>query len=196
MLEREPDIEVVGLSQDADDAISRSIAARPDVVIMDIDMPGLSCFEAIRIIRSRVPETRFLLVTAYPHDEHIEQALRVKTDGFISKNEGIRALSEAVRDVADGRVHFAPELMNRLVFEGGSIRLDNPPKSRLGSLTPRERELLRVLAHGISLKEAARVMGVSYKTVDKQKVSLMAKLDIHNRVDLARYAIREGLVEP
>lgn len=196
MLEREPDFEIAGLGQDADEAISQAIATRPDVVVMDIDMPGLSCFEAIQIIRSRVPEVRFLLVTAYVHDEHIEQALRVKASGFISKTEGIQALAQAVRDVAAGKVHFSPELMHRLVFEGDTISLDKPPKSRLSTLTPRERELLRVLARGLSLKEAARVMGVSYKTADKQKATLMAKLDIHNRVELARFAIREGLVEP
>jgi DNA-binding NarL/FixJ family response regulator len=105
-------------------------------------------------------------------------------------------LAEGVRNVAAGRVHFSPEVMSRLVVQGNEIRLENPPKSRLRMLSPRERELLRVLAKGVSLKEAAAILGISYKTADKQKASLMAKLDIHDRVELARYAIREGLVEP
>lgn len=196
MLAREKDFRVVGVACNADEAITKVFEARPDIVLMDIDMPGLSCFDAIQIIRSRAPDTKFILVTAYEHDEHLEQALRVKANGFVLKDEGIAGLAEAVRNVAAGRVHFSPEVMSRLVVQGSEIRLENPPKSRLRTLSPRERELLRVLAKGVSLKEAAAILGISYKTADKQKASLMAKLDIHDRVELARYAIREGLVEP
>ncbi len=195
-LRREPDFEIVGLAEDGDDAITKVLQLRPDLVLMDIDMPGISCFDAIQIIRSRASETKFILVTAFEHDEHLEQALRVKANGFVTKHEGIASLAEAVRNVAAGRVHFSPEVMSRLMIKGDEIRLENPPKSRLSMLSPRERELLRVLARGVSLKDAAGILGISYKTADKQKASLMSKLDIHDRVELARYAIREGLVEP
>ena len=196
LLAREPDISIVGVAEDADAAITKVLELKPDLVLMDIDMPGISCFDAIQIIRSRVPQTKFILVTAYEHDEHLEQALKVRANGFIVKNEGIGSLIAAVREVAAGRIHYSPEIMSRLIVEGDQIRLENPPKSRLSTLSPRERELLRVLARGQSLKEAANILGISYKTADKQKASLMAKLDIHDRVELARYAIREGLVEP
>jgi len=196
MLSREKDFRVVGVASNADEAITKVLEAHPDIVLMDIDMPGLSCFDAIQIIRSRAPETKFILCTAYEHDEHLEQALRVKVNGFVLKDEGMAGLAEAVRNVSAGRVHFSPDVMNRLVVQGNEIRLDNPPKSRLRMLSQRERELLRVLAKGVSLKEAAAILGISYKTADKQKASLMSKLDIHDRVELARYAIREGLVEP
>lgn len=196
MLAREPDFSIVGTAENADDAITKVIDLKPDLVLMDIDMPGISCFDAIQIIRSRAPETKFILVTAYEHDEHLEQALRIKANGFVVKSEGLASLAQAVRNVAAGRIHYSPEVMSRLVVENNEVRLENPPKSRLGTLSPRERELLRVLARGLSLKEAAGVLGISYKTADKQKASLMAKLDIHDRVELARYAIREGLVEP
>lgn len=195
-LSRQSDIEIVGTAEDADDAITKVFECKPDLVLMDIDMPGLSCFDAIQIIRSRAPETKFILVTAYEHDEHLEQALKVKANGFVPKSQGVVVLAEAIRNVAQGRVHYSPEVMSRLVVRGDEIKLDNPPKSRLGTLSPRERELLRVLARGVSLKDAAAVLGISYKTADKQKASLMSKLDIHDRVELARYAIREGLVEP
>lgn len=196
LLAREKDFRVVGVAANADEAITRVLETRPDIVLIDIDMPGLSCFDAIQIIRSRAAETKFILVTAHEHDEHVEQALRVKANGYVLKDEGVAALAEAIRNVAAGKVHFSPEVMSRLVIQGDEIRLDNPPKSRLRTLSPRERELLRVLARGVSLKEAATILGISYKTADKQKASLMAKLDIHDRVELARYAIREGLVEP
>jgi DNA-binding NarL/FixJ family response regulator len=194
-LAREPDFEVVGVSEDGDDAIAKVLELRPDVVLMDIDMPGISCFDAIQIIRSRASDTKFILVTAHEHDEHLEQALRVKVNGFVTKHEGIVSLAEAVRSVASGRIHFSPEVMSRLMVKGDAIHLETPPKSRFGMLSPRERELLRVLARGVSLKDAAGILGISYKTADKQKASLMSKLDIHDRVELARYAIREGLVE-
>lgn len=196
MLSREKDFRVVGVAENADEAISKAVELRPDVVLMDIDMPGISCFDAVQIIRSRAPNTRFILVTAYENDEYLEQALRVRVQGFVMKSEGIAALADAVRNVIRDRVHFSPEVMNRLVIKGDQIELAHPPKSRLGTLSPRERELLRILAKGLSLKEAAAVLGISYKTADKQKASLMGKLDIHNRVELARFAIREGMVEP
>ncbi len=196
MLERESDMHIAGLCATADEAIRLAVEQQPDVIVMDIDMPGLSCFDAVEIIRSRLPKIQFLLVTAYEHDEHIEQALRAKISGFVSKNDGHTHLAEAIRNVARGQAYYSDRIMKRLVIEGDTLRLEQPPKSRLASLSPRERELLRVLARGASLKDAASVLGISYKTADKQKVSLMAKLDIHNRVDLARFAIREGLVEP
>ncbi len=196
MLDREKDFTIVGTAENADDAITKVLQLKPDLVLMDIDMPGISCFDAIQIIRSRVPQTKFILVTAYQHDEHLEQALRVKVNGFVLKGEGMASLAAAIRSVAEGRIHYSPEVMNRLVVQDNQVRLDAPPKSRLATLSPRERELLRVLAKGLSLKEAASVLDISYKTADKQKASLMAKLNIHDRVELARYAIREGMVEP
>lgn len=196
MLSREDDLTVVGTAEDADSAIEKVLELRPAVVLMDIDMPGISCFDAIRTIRSRMPDTKFILVTAHEHDEYLEQALKAKANGFVVKSEGISALIEAIHSVIMGRIHFSPVIMNRLVIQGDEIRLEDPPKSRLGTLSPREYELLRVLAKGLSLKEAAAMMGISYKTADKQKDSLMTKLDIHDRVELARFAIREGLVEP
>jgi len=196
LMSREDGFVVAGNAVDAGEAITKAIELKPDLILMDIDMPGISCFDAIETIRTRLPETKFVLLTAHEHDEHLEQALNVKANGFVVKDEGFGALIEALRHVASGRIHYSPEVMKRLIVQGDEIRLDHPPSSRLSMLSPRERELLRVLARGLSLKEAASVLGISYKTADKQKVSVMNKLDIHDRVELARYAIREGLVEP
>jgi DNA-binding NarL/FixJ family response regulator len=196
LLSLEPDIDIVGTAENADEAIAQTVELQPDVILMDINMPGISCFDAIQIIRSRLEKTKVILVTAHEHDEYLEQAFRVKANGYILKSEGMTVLADAIREVMKGRVHLSPEIMNRLVIQGSDIRLEHPPQSRLSTLTTRERELLRILAKGLSLKEAAAILGVSYKTADKQKVSLMTKLDIHDRVELARYAIREGMVQP
>jgi len=196
LLSKEQNIDVVGTVNCAAAAVTEAVRSCPDVVLMDISMPGLSCFDAIRIIRSRRPNTRFILVSAYSRDRHLEDALSAKVDGFVMKHEGVSALVEAVRSVAAGAAYFAPDIMNRLVEKADAIDRACLPKSGLNALSPRERELLRVLAQGPALKESASILGVSFKTADKQKTSIMAKLDIHDRVELAHFAIREGLVEP
>lgn len=195
VLNNEADIQVVGTASDADEAIRKTLDLRPAVVLMDIDMPGGSCFDAIRIIRSRLPATLFVLFTAYAHDDYLDQALRAKANGFVLKHDGLPSLAEAVRRVAGGGFYCSAVLMKRLVVDGKQIRFASPLQTRLSVLSPRERELLRILAQGLSLKEAAALLGISYKTADKQKTSLMSKLDIHDRVALARFAIREGIIQ-
>lgn len=187
---------IAGVAKNADEAVTKAIESKPDVVLIDIDMPGLSCFDAIRIIRSRAPDTKFVILTAYQHDEYLEQAFLAKANGYVTKIEGMAALMDAIHKVAAGRIYFSPEVMNRLVIKKNGIELESPPHTRLSKLSPREHELLRVLAKGLSLKEAASVLNISYKTADKQKASLMDKLDIHDRVELAHFAIREGMVQP
>jgi len=144
MLEREQDMCVLGIAENADEAIRKVLELKPELVLMDIDMPGISCFDAIQIIRSRVPSTKFILVTAFANDEYLDQALRVKVNGFVLKSEGLGALAEAVRRVASGQMHFSSEVMGRLVVKGEEVILENPPKSRLSTVSPRERELLRL----------------------------------------------------
>ncbi|MHC4444329.1 MAG: response regulator [Planctomycetota bacterium] len=195
-LSNEKNIRVVGVANNADEAISKAIETKPHIVLIDIDMPGISCFDAIRTIRSRAPDTKFVILTAFKQDEYLEQAIKARANGYVTKSEGMDALLDAVQKVASGRIYFSPEVMDRLVIKRDGIEMESPPTTRLSRLSPRERELLRILAKGLSLKEAAAALNISYKTADKQKASLMAKLDIHDRVELARFAIREGMVQP
>ena len=195
LLSREPDFRITGNAKTADEAIKLAIVYRPNVVVMDIDTFGVSCFDAIQIIRSHVPDTRFIVLTAHERDEHLEQALKMKVNGFITKSDGNAALANAIRNATADLMSFSQGVMNRLVVEEGELLLANPSDGRLKLMSPRERELLRVLAKGASLKQAAGILGVSYKTADKQKTSIMNKLDIHDRVELARFAIREGLID-
>lgn len=196
LLAREPEFDVIDSATNAGEAISKAIESRPDIILMDIDMPGIGCFDAVQIIRSRVPQAKVILLTGHDHDEYLEQAIRSKANGYVMKHDGVNALVEAVRNVAADRVHFSPLVLDRIQIKETEIALERPRRSDLEKLTPRERELLRILAKGLSLKEAAAVLGISPKTADNQKTSLMAKLDIHNRVELARFAIREGMVAP
>ncbi|MCC6678853.1 MAG: response regulator transcription factor [Phycisphaerales bacterium] len=188
--------EIVGAAADADTAVTEAIRLQPDVVVMDIDMPGLLAFDAARVIRSRSPGTRILFLSAYFHDRYIEEALNVEASGYIGKGQPPERVAEAIATVASGGVSFAPEVQSRIVIDQTGLHLAGSGRTRTSTLTPRELEVLRYVARGMAKKDIAKTMHLSVKTVDNHCTSLMTKLDIHDRVDLARFAIREGLAEP
>lgn len=189
------DIEVVADVGDADAAVDAALAHRPDVIVLDIDMPGLQCFDAARAIKSRCPSTQIIFLSAFFHDRYIEDALAVEAAGYVTKGESPQTIVEAIRLAVSGGAYFSPEVKNRLVIDHGGVSLTSPNATRSSLLTSREIEVLRYVARGLAKKEIAGTMHLSVKTVDNHCTSIMNKLDIHDRVDLARYAIREGLAE-
>lgn len=195
-LSQEAGVRVVGIAGNGEEALLQAVEARPDVVLMDVDMPGLLCFDAARQIRERSPETKVLFLSAYPYDRFIEAALAAQAAGYLTKSESPETIVRAVRSVAAGGTAFSPEILTRIVVEPGRTRLAGDRHSRLSTLTEREHDVLRYVARGMSQKEIARAIDVSPKTVHRHTINLMNKLDIHDRVELARYAIREGLVTP
>ena len=194
-LEREPGLTVVARSASADEAVRKSVELQPDVVLMDIDMPGLICFDAVRKIHAIRPEVKVIFLSAFVQDRYIEQALEVRANGYLSKGEAPEAVVAAVREVAAGGAYFSPEVSSRIVVDARGARLVRESKSRASTLTGREAEILHYIARGLSKKEIAKTMGISVKTVDRHTTNLMTKLDIHDRVELTRFAIREGLAE-
>ena len=195
-LQEHSGFEVVDQVACGEDAVERAAQLAPDVVVLDIDMPGLSAFEAARAIKGERPEVRVLFLSAFYHDRYIEQAMGVEADGYVTKNESPETLLSALDAVASGRIYFSPEVQARIVVEPGGLRLAEAPQTRVNLLTPREREVLGHIARGLPKKQMARLLGISPKTVEQHCAHLMNKLDIHDRVELARFAIREGLVEP
>ncbi len=189
-------IAVVGTVGSADEAIVEVMRLRPDVLIMDIDMPGLLCFDAARTIRARSERTRIIMLSAFVQDRYIEQALAVEASAYITKGEPPEVVANAVRLVASGATYFSPEVEARIVVESGGVRLAEPAPTRGSTVSSRELEVLQYIAQGLSKREIAELMHLSVKTVDNHSMSLMNKLDIHDRVELARYAIREGLARP
>jgi DNA-binding NarL/FixJ family response regulator len=190
-----PDMRVVAACGNADEALVEARRHRPDVVILDIDMPGKLVFEAARAMRTELPDTRVLFLSAFFNDRFIEQALEVKAAGYLTKGEAPESVAQAIRKVHAGQVCFSPEVKRRIVIESDGVRLSSAPSTRIATLSNRELEVLRYLARAMSRKEIAQVMALSLHTVDRHTTNLMNKLDIHDRTRLCRFAIREGLAE-
>lgn len=194
LLETQEDLRVVGLAQDGDDALAQAARAQPDVVLMDVDMPGLSAFAAAERIRAAAPDARVLFLSAFGYDRYLEQALRVGASGYITKAQPAAIIIDAVRRVAEGHVVFSRDVRDRLVVDADGPRLAARATTRLDLLSPREVEVLGFIARGQSKKEIAAHLRLSPKTVDNHTTHIMNKLHLHDRVSLTRFAIREGLV--
>ncbi len=186
---------IVGEAGTTDDAITLSIRHQPTVTVLDIDIPGVECFEAARTIKSRCEHTGILFLSAFSHDRYIDSALNVGALGYVTKSEPPETVIAAIRAIASGQSYFSPDIQSRIVISADGVKLANEPQSRASTLTAREVEVLRYIARGMSKKEIAQTMHLSVKTVENHAQNVMSRLAIHDRVELARYAIREGLVE-
>lgn len=197
LLNETSNMSVVGEIGTADEAVDAAIRMNPDVVVLDIDMPGIAAFDAARTIGARCPNAKIIFLSAFTHDRYIEAALSCGAMGYVCKTEPPEKVVRAIRSVASGQTYFSPEVQERLVVEGDGVHLaGHEIRSRAASLTNRELEVLRYIARGLSKKEIAKTMHLSVKTVENHAASVMNRLDIHDRVALTRFAIREGLIEP
>jgi DNA-binding NarL/FixJ family response regulator len=194
-LGREPDFVVVDTAANGEQACAAALQHQPHIVVLDIEMEGLNSFEAARCIRARCACTQIVFLSGFWSDTHIEQALAAGAAGYVAKAEAPETLVRALRDVAAGRSYLSPSVRSRLIVGEQGLRLTRTRQPRGATLTAREREVLRYVAQGLSEKETAARLHVSLATVHNHCTRVMAKLDIHNRIDLARFAIREGLVE-
>lgn len=191
----ERDITVVAAVGSTDEAVGAATRLKPDIVVMDIDMPGMTCFEAARVIQVGCPETRTIFLSAFFNDAYIDQALSVEAAGYLTKGEPPEAVIDAIRAVKAGQRHFSAEVESRIVVEQSGLRLGRQGRSRASTLSNRELEILRYVARGLSQRQIAQLTHRSSKTIHKHCNNIMAKLDVHDRVELARFAIREGLSE-
>jgi DNA-binding NarL/FixJ family response regulator len=192
----DPELEIVGTASNGDDGLRLVRELRPDLVTLDVDLPGRGSFDVAAEISARQKETRIIFLTSYLSDVFISQALRVRTHGYLLKGEGAGVLVDGIKRVHRGEICFSEEVVQRLTYDPSRKQYTVRSESRLVSLTGRQLEVLRHLARGQSVKEVARTMHLSEKSVDSHKYRIMHKLGIHDRVELARYAIREGLMLP
>lgn len=195
-LAKSDSINVIAQVSNSDDAITIAAREGPDIVVLDINMPGGDVFEAARIIRIRSPKSKIIFLSAFHLDRYIEQALASGALGYVTKGESPETLERAIRAVASGGVYFSPDVQARIVIDVSGPRLVDTAhtRTRTSTLTPRELEVLRYLATGLSKKEIADKLDLSIGTINNHAANLMRKLDIHDRVKLTHFAIREGLI--
>jgi len=188
------DMEVVGEAANGREALDMVTKFMPDVVLMDIAMPIMGGLEATRRICKEFPGIKVLALTQYDDREYVFPAIEAGARGFVSKRAASSELVSGIRSVHRGDSFLSPSVARLLVEDyqqGASIRKSHDPYEEL---TDREREILKLLAEGYTTQEIADMLVISPKTVDAHKTSLMAKLDIHNRIDLVKYALRKGIV--
>lgn len=195
-LDAEADLEVVAVAGDMTEAIEKVEGQPLDVAVLDIEMPGLSAFDGAQRLRATHPLLRLMFLSGSHRDSYVQRALEIGADGYASKAEPLPALILAIRAVAQGESYFSPQIRDRMVIARPQAEPADSFHTRLQSLTRRELEVLGYLARGLAKKEIATLTNTSVKTIEQHCANIMLKLDIHDRVMLARYAIREGLVKP
>ena len=193
ILNLQPDIQVVGEAADGKEGLEQAIRLYPDVVLMDVSMPVLKGFDATRRIKKARPDIKVLILTVYDDEDMVARCLDAGAAGYVLKDSPPLQLVYAVQAVYRGQQYMSPRVLTGLVRQ----YLAQPAEFKVGYelLSDREREILIFLAEGQSLKGIATRLNLSVKTVDAHKVNLMRKLDLHDRSELIRYAIRKGLVE-
>jgi two-component system response regulator NreC len=194
LLDAETDIEVVGEAGDGRQAVQQVGELHPDIVLMDITMPGLNGLEATRQIKQRYPEVQVLVLTMHATEEYIRQILRAGASGYLVKQAAVSELVLAIRAVQAGGCFLSPSISKAIVDEYSRQVDATLGEARYDRLTNREREVLQLVAEGHSSREIGETLCISVKTVEAHRASLMEKLDLHNVAEVTRYAIARGLI--
>ncbi len=189
----EGDIEVVGEAEDGEEAVRKASELRPDVVVMDILMPVLDGIEATRRIRAALPEVKVLVLSMYDDEEHVQRLLAAGASGCMLKRATSDELVRSLREVVAGGMALDPAVAAKVVKDYVR-RVQREQEAPPGELTPRELEVLRLVADGHSNQAIADRLGLSRKTVDVHRTNLMRKLDLHNVTEIVKYALRRGLI--
>lgn len=196
LLKHERDIEVIGEAETGREAVQLARKLGPAVVVMDIAMPSLNGMEATRQIRKHFPETQVLILSAHSDDAYVQQVIEFGAAGFLLKQTSSEMLAKAIRVVQQGKTFFSPDVSRRLKGRAEqSLDRQGKPRKTSNRLSPREVEVLQLIAEGKPNKQVAVELGVSFKTADKHRQHIMGKLNIHDVAGLTRYAIGAGIIE-
>jgi two-component system, NarL family, response regulator NreC len=195
MLETQEDFEIVGECETGNDAIRRAQELRPDVILMDIALPDILGIEATRAIKKVLPKTAVLALTMHESEEYFFEMLNAGASGYLPKKAAPTELLNAIRVVHAGGVYLYPSLAKTLVQDYLKRAESGDEKQAYDGLTEREREVLKLIADGLSNQEVAERLVISVKTVERHRANILAKLNLHSRTELVKYAIRKGLIE-
>ncbi len=190
LLEREG-FEMIGQVSNGQEAVKLARQIAPDVAVLDFTMPLLNGLDAAREILRDCPRTRVILLTVHTEDRYVLEALRAGIRGYVVKTQASADLVRAIRDVTQGMLYLSPAV-SQTVVDAYTTRVDLPEDP----LTPREREVLQLIAEGHTTKEVAQRLGISVKTGETHRTHIMEKLEIHDTAGLVRYAIRQGIIQP
>ena len=194
LLAREPGLEVCGVASNGREAVASATRTKPDVVVLDMTMPDLDGLSAIRQIKRALPKTEVVVYSAHSSEAVIEGAFDAGAKSYIGKGDAGRVLIDAIRSAAEHKPFFTPEI-SQLLFgkflDADGLRAGAPEQK----LTPREREVVRLLAQSSSNKEIAAALGISVRTAETHRATLMRKLGINSLAGLVRYAIRNNIIE-
>jgi DNA-binding NarL/FixJ family response regulator len=195
LLSANPSFEVVGEAANGHDALAETRIHAPDLVLMDISMPGMTGIEAIIDIKRRSPATRVIVITMHKEEEYIHASLRAGAEGYLLKDSGNDELQAAIRTVLNGKVYLSPEVSGEIIQRYLAAKHPQAAAPAAEQLTHRERQVLKLIAEGHRNKYIAAYFNLSVKTVEKHRSNLMQKLDLHNSSMLTSYAIEHGLLK-
>ena len=196
ILGAEPDMTIVGETADAEGALRMTEETHPDVVVMDISMPGMNGLDGIRRVKEAVPDSQVVVLTMHEDQRYFFQALEAGASGYVIKGASPVELLTAIRAVRRGQAYFCPSLAKQMLndylrrADAGSEQ----EKDTLGKLSDREKEVLKYIADGKTGREIAAILYLSPNTVERHRANIMDKLGLHNRAELIKFAIRKGLV--
>ncbi len=195
MLETQEDLEIVGECETGREAIQRAQELHPDIILMDIALPDILGIEATRAIKKLLPKTSVLALTMHESEEYFFEMLNAGASGYLPKKAAPTELLNAIRIVCAGGDYLYPSLAKTLVSDYLKRADSGDEKEAYDGLTEREREVLKLIADGLSNQEVADRLVISVKTVERHRANILAKLNLHSRTELVKYAIRKGLIE-
>jgi DNA-binding NarL/FixJ family response regulator len=190
----EGDIEVVGEAADGQEAVRRALELRPEVVVMDLMMPIMNGIEATRELQAKLPASKVLVLSMYDDEEHVQRLLASGASGYMLKKATSDELVRALREVVAGGIPLDPSVAAKVVKDYVRRVQGEEEPNPSSELTPREVEVLKLIAQGLSNQTIADQLGLSRKTVDVHRANLMRKLDLHTVTELVKYALRRGLI--
>jgi len=190
LVEKIDDVSVIAEAGEGLEALQLIKELKPDVVLLDVTMPGLSGLEVLAETRKLLPDVRVIILTVHDEAEYAMQALRAGAAGFLPKSAAANELQVAIETVSRGEIYVSDEVSRRTLLEYSRGRIEH----RLALLTPRQREILTLIAEGLNTKDIGRRLNISAKTVESHRAQLMERLNIHDVASLVRFAIKVGLI--